>query len=85
MQDLSVVLLLVALARVMSRSRTPGVSGWSRCLVAAVLVSEAVALLRWWMLDTFVDGLELSSAGLRTELLHAPSPSACWPESCSPF
>lgn len=71
-QDLSVVLLLVALARVMSRFGTRGVSGWSRCLVAAVLVSEAVALLRWWMLDTFVDGLELSSAGLRTELLHAP-------------
>jgi hypothetical protein len=70
-QNLSVVLLLVALARVMSRSQTRGTASWSRCLVAGVLVSEVVALLRWWMLDTFVDGLGLSSAGLRTELLHA--------------
>ncbi|MGY1499517.1 hypothetical protein ACW4TU_23535 [Streptomyces sp. QTS52] len=66
-QDLSVVLLLVALARVMRRA-----TGWSRCLVGALLVSEFVALLRWWMLDTFVDGLDLSSAGLKEELLHAP-------------
>lgn len=66
-QNLSVVLLLVALARVMR-----GAAGWSRCLVGAVLASELVALLRWWMLDTFVDGVELSSAGLRAELLHAP-------------
>ena len=64
-QNISVVLLLIALALVMSRSGTRGTSGWSRCLVAAVLVSEAVALLRWWMLDNFVDGLGLSSTGLR--------------------
>ncbi|WP_330289671.1 hypothetical protein [Streptomyces sp. NBC_00576] len=70
-QNISVVLLLVALALVMSRSRTRGTAGWSRCLVAGVLVSEIVALLRWWMLDNFVDGLSLSSAGLRIELLHA--------------
>ncbi|ELP66972.1 hypothetical protein ACKI1I_01870 [Streptomyces turgidiscabies] len=70
-QDVSVLLLLVALARVMSRSRARGVSGWARCLVAGVLVSEIVALLRWWMLDTFVDGLPLSAEGLRYELLHS--------------
>ncbi|GAA3907715.1 hypothetical protein GCM10023084_69960 [Streptomyces lacrimifluminis] len=70
-QNISVVLLLVALARVMSWSRTRGASGWGRLLVAGVLVSEIVALLRWWMLDTFVEGLGLSTAGLRQELLHA--------------
>ncbi|WP_334590298.1 hypothetical protein [Streptomyces sp. B21-083] len=71
-QDISVVLLLVALARVMSRRPDRGAAGWSRCLVAAVLVSELVALVRWWLLDTFVDGIDLTSDGLRAELLHAP-------------
>lgn len=71
-QDLSVVMLLVALARVLSRPWARGAAGWSRCLVAAVLVSEVVALLRWWMLSIFVEGLGLSTAGLRHELVHAP-------------
>lgn len=70
-ENISVVLMLVALSLVIARSRTRGVAGWSRCLLAGVLVSEIVALLRWWMLDTFVDGLSLSSDGLSNELLHA--------------
>nr|WP_055529348.1 hypothetical protein [Streptomyces graminilatus] len=67
-QDISVVLLLVGLVLVLR-----GAGGWIRLLVAAVLVSEAVALLRWWLLETFVDGIDdLLSVGLRYELLHAP-------------
>ncbi|MFI1355280.1 hypothetical protein ACH4TV_17165 [Streptomyces sp. NPDC020898] len=71
-ENLCVAVLLVALAWVMLRLRARGASGWVRCLVAGVLVSELVALLRWFMLDTFVDGMDLSTAGLRSELLHAP-------------
>jgi hypothetical protein len=70
--NLSVVLLLVAFSRLIARSRTRGPAGWARCLVAGVLVSEIVALLRWWMLDTLVDGLEVSTDDLSADLLHAP-------------
>ncbi|MEU6227249.1 hypothetical protein [Streptomyces sp. NPDC047042] len=82
-QNISVVLLLVGLARVLSWSRSRsrsrsrsgsgarGVSGWGRSLLAGVLVSVVVSLVRWWMLDSFVDGLSLSTAGLRYELLHS--------------
>ncbi|KOV84836.1 membrane protein [Streptomyces sp. NRRL WC-3618] len=69
-QNISVVLLLVALTRVMSRSTARGTAGWGRCILAGVLVSEVVSLLRWWMLDAFVDGLHLSTPELRYELLH---------------
>ncbi|WP_319205851.1 hypothetical protein [Streptomyces sp. ME02-8801-2C] len=70
-QNISVVLLLVGLAWALSRSRARGTSGWGRCLLAGVLVSVVVSLVRWWMLDNFVDGLGLSTAGLRYELLHS--------------
>nr|WP_232838515.1 hypothetical protein [Streptomyces geranii] len=71
-QNISVVLLLLGLALAMKRLRARGTAGWGRCLLVVVLVSEAVALVRWWMLETFVDGLELPDGWLRTELLHAP-------------
>jgi len=71
-QNTSVVVLLVALAWVMARLRARESAGWGRCVLAVVLVSELTAVVRWLLLENYVDGLELPDGWLRTELLHAP-------------
>ncbi|MGW0825924.1 hypothetical protein [Streptomyces sp. NPDC002845] len=70
--DLSVVVLVAALAFSASRLSAHGASGWIRCLAVGVLVSELVTLLRWGLLAAFVDELDLSSGELRSHLLRAP-------------
>ncbi|MFI6209989.1 hypothetical protein ACIBAI_27035 [Streptomyces sp. NPDC051041] len=70
--DLSVLVLVVALASATTRLANRGAPGRFACLVVGVLVSELVALLQWGLFEVFVDEADLSLGGLRNHLLHAP-------------
>ncbi|MFK4106539.1 hypothetical protein ACI2L1_42125 [Streptomyces sp. NPDC019531] len=65
--DLAVLVLLVALALFARRMSARGTSNWPRCLVAGVLAA-ALANLAWWaMHKAFVDDVPLAPTGTLVE------------------
>ncbi|MEV5436589.1 hypothetical protein AB0K80_11230 [Streptomyces sp. NPDC052682] len=70
--NVSIVVLLVALAFVAARMPGPGARSRLGCLVTGVLLSQLVAVLWWCLLMVFVDTFRPRADGLLRYLLSAP-------------